>query len=97
MGVVLSRIHWLLSLRAHPKRYLLKNSNVCHQPSDIKRKCPQVGGANGKNDNDNTSLCSDFIFENIMNIMSITVAGNLNFSAHEDKIFRDTVDFIWSA
>lgn len=29
--------------------------------------------------------------------MSITIAGSLNFSAHEDKIFRGTVDFVWSA
>lgn len=32
-----------------------------------------------------------------MNIMSITAAGSLNFSVHEDKKFRGTVDFIWSA
>ncbi|KAK9232375.1 hypothetical protein WN943_022621 [Citrus x changshan-huyou] len=67
---------------------------VCHQPGHTKRKCPQVGRANGKNDNDNASFNTDFISENTMNM---TAAASLNFSPHEDGISRGTVDFVWSA
>lgn len=68
--------------------------SVCHQLSHIKQKCPQDGGVNGNNDNDNAHLYNDFISANTMNTMSTTTATSLNFPAHEDEISRGTIDFI---
>lgn len=76
------------------KTTFTKKQRVCHQPSHIKQKCPQDGGVNGKNDNDNARLYSDFISANTMNTMSTTTTTSLNFPAHEDEISRGTIDFI---